>query len=78
MPYKVRKRKCKKSDGTHGTHVVSYVDKRGKHHSSCNSSEGGAKAQIAAIERSKHESVSVDELILLIQEEIEAYDFKDE
>ena len=38
MPYKIRKRKCRKSSGEHGNWVLSYIDKK------------GARGQIAAIE----------------------------
>jgi len=38
MPYKIRKRKCRKSSGKRGNWVLSYTDKK------------GARGQIAAIE----------------------------
>lgn len=50
MPYTIRKRKCKKSNGGSGSYVMSYVDKKGKRHSNCHSSKKSAQSQIAAIE----------------------------
>lgn len=50
MPYTIRKRKCKQSDGDRGGWVLSYVDKSGKKHRNCHTSRKKAKAQIAAIE----------------------------
>lgn|GEM_PF-4321035 len=50
MPYKIRKAKCKQSDGTPGNFVLSYTDKNGKDHSACHTSKKKAKGQIAAIE----------------------------
>ncbi len=50
MPYTVRKRKCKQSDGDSGNYVLSYTDKKGKKHSACHTSKKRAQGQIAAIE----------------------------
>ena len=50
MPYKIRKAKCKQSDGTPGSYVLSYKDKSGKNHRACHTSKKKAKGQIAAIE----------------------------
>jgi hypothetical protein len=50
MPYNIRKRKCKQSDGDHGGYTLSYVDNDGDRHSACHTSRKKAKAQIAAIE----------------------------
>ena len=50
MPYRIRKAKCKQSDGTPGTYVLSYKDKKGKRHRACHTSKKKAKGQIAAIE----------------------------
>lgn len=50
MPYKIRKAKCKQSDDTPGSYVLSYTDKRGKKHRACHTSKKKAKGQIAAIE----------------------------
>jgi hypothetical protein len=62
MPYNVRKRKCKQSDGDPGSWVMSYTDKKGKHHSHCHTSQAKAKGQIAAIERGKkNEESTVNE-----------------
>mgnify|MGYP003115735031 CR=1 FL=1 len=50
MPYKIRKQKCKQSDGDSGTYVLSYTDKKGKKHRACHTSKKKAQGQIAAIE----------------------------
>lgn len=50
MPYKIRKQKCKQSDGDSGNTVLSYTDKSGKKHRACHTSKKKAKGQIAAIE----------------------------
>jgi hypothetical protein len=50
VPYTIRKQKCKQSDGTAGSFVLSYTDKNGKDHRNCHTSKKKAKAQIAAIE----------------------------
>lgn len=50
MPYTIRKKKCKQSDGDSGTYVLSYTDKKGKKHNNCHTSKKKAQGQIAAIE----------------------------
>jgi len=50
MPYSIRKRKCKRSDGGSGSYTMTYTDKKGKHHSNCHRSKKSARAQIGAIE----------------------------
>jgi len=50
MPYKIRKAKCKQSDGGSGSYVLSYTDKKGKKHRACNTSKKKARGQIPAIE----------------------------
>ena len=50
MPYTIRKRKCKQTDGDVGSYVLSYTDKKGKKHSNCNTSRKKARGQISAIE----------------------------
>ena len=50
MPYTIRKRKCKQSDGDSGRYVLSYTDKKGKKHRACHTSRKKARGQIAAIE----------------------------
>lgn len=50
MPYTIRKRKCKQSDGDSGSYVLSYKDKKGKKHRACHTSRKKARGQIAAIE----------------------------
>jgi hypothetical protein len=50
MPYTIRKRKCKQTDGDAGSYVLSYTDKKGKKHSNCNTSRKKAQGQISAIE----------------------------
>ena len=54
MPYKIRKQKCKQSDGDAGSYVLSYTDNKGKKHSNCHTSRKKAKGQIAAIEAEGH------------------------
>ena len=53
MPYKIKKQKCKQSDGDSGNYVLSYTDKKGKRHSNCHTSRKKAQGQIAAIEGPK-------------------------
>ena len=48
MPYKIVKRKCKQSDGDHGSYVLSYTDKKGKKHRACHTSKKKMQGQIAA------------------------------
>jgi len=50
MPYKIRKQKCKQSDGDKGSYVLSYTDNKGKKHIACHTSRKKARGQIAAIE----------------------------
>ena len=50
MPYKIKKQKCKQSDGDAGDHVLSYTSKKGKKHTACHTSRKKAQGQIAAIE----------------------------
>ena len=50
MPYNKRKQKCKQSDGTPGSYVLSYTDKKGKKRSACHTSKKKMQGQIAAIE----------------------------
>jgi len=50
MPYTIRKRKCKQSDGDRGSYVMSYTDDKGKGHRNCHTSRKKARAQISAIE----------------------------
>jgi len=50
MPYKIRKQKCKQSDGDSGSYVLSYKDNKGKKHRACHTSRKKARGQIAAIE----------------------------
>ena len=50
MPYKIRKQKCKQSDGDAGNHVLSYTTKKGKKIRNCHTSKKKARGQIAAIE----------------------------
>jgi len=50
MPYTIRKRKCKQSDGDSGRFVLSYTDQKGKKHRACHTSKKKARGQIAAIE----------------------------
>ena len=67
MPYTIRKSKCKKSDGSHGSYVLSYTDKHGKKHRNCHTSRKKARGQIAAIEGPKE---SVDHLVDVVLEKI--------
>lgn len=73
MPYTIRKRKCKKSDGGSGKYVLSYTDKKGKKHRNCHTSRKRARGQIAAIEAEgiENESATLTELRNLIREFIE-------
>ena len=50
MPYKKRKQKCKQSDGTSGSYVLSYTTKKGEKRSACHTSKKNMQGQIAAIE----------------------------
>ena len=50
MPYKIRKQKCKQSDGDAGSYVLSYTTKKGEKRRACHTSKKKAQGQIAAIE----------------------------
>ena len=56
MPYKIKKQKCKQSDGDAGSHVLSYTSKKGKKHRACHTSKKKAQGQIAAIEGGPREA----------------------
>ena len=56
MPYKIRKQKCKQSDGDSGSYVLSYTSKKGKKYRACHTSKKKAQGQIAAIEGGPRES----------------------
>lgn len=58
MPYHKKKQVCTRSDGTKGSYVLSYTDKKGKKHRACHKSKKSAQGQIAAIEA--NESVDLD------------------
>ena len=49
MPYKIKKQKCKQSDGDSGSYTLSYTDKKGKKRKACHTSKKKARGQIAAI-----------------------------
>ena len=71
MPYTIRKRKCKQSDGDSGTYVLSYTDKKGKKHNNCHTSKKKAQGQIAAIEGPREmdeEDSNIAEIRALIRE----------
>jgi len=75
MPYTIRKRKCKQSDGDSGSYVLSYKDKKGKKHRACHTSRKKARGQIAAIEaegieRNETMKITLSNLKKIIQEEI--------
>lgn len=75
MPYTIRKRKCKQSDGDSGSYVLSYKDKKGKKHRACHTSRKKARGQIAAIEaegveRNETMRITLSNLRRVIQEEI--------
>jgi hypothetical protein len=78
MPYTIRKQSCKQSDGDKGTHVLSYIDKKGKKHRNCHTSKKKAQGQIAAIEAEGVEKevqgnatkITLSELRQIIREEI--------
>ena len=50
MPYRITKRDCTQSSGRKGGWVLSYTDKKGKHHSNCHTSKAGAESQRGGIE----------------------------
>lgn len=68
MPYDLKKKKCKQSDGDAGSWELSYTDKKGKHHKACHTSKKKAQGQIAAIETTdendSHEESKLVESIL--------------
>jgi hypothetical protein len=72
MPYNIRKKSCKQSDGDAGSFVLSYTDKSGKKHRACHTSRKKARGQIAAIEAESvtagDEALSLKELRLIIRE----------
>lgn len=73
MPYTIRKRKCKQSDGDSGSYVLSYKDKKGKKHRACHTSRKKARGQIAAIEaegveRNETMKISLSEIRSLIKQ----------
>ena len=71
MPYKIVKRKCKQSDGDHGSYVLSYTDKKGKKRRACHTSKKKMQGQIAAIEaESKVMKITREDLKQLIREEL--------
>jgi hypothetical protein len=74
MPYTVRKRKCKKSDGGSGSYVLSYTDKKGKKHSACHTSRKKARGQIAAIEA---EGVEMNDSLSELRELIREYSIEE-
>lgn len=69
MPYDIREKPCKKSDGTSGDWVKSYKPKKGKRKgqtvTSCHSTKTAAEKSIAAIEmgRGVKESHDAEESI---------------
>ena len=56
MPYNKRKQKCKQSDGTPGSYVLSYTTKKGEKRRACHTSKKKMQGQIAAIEAEADES----------------------
>lgn len=73
MPYKIRSRKCRQSDGSQGTHAVVKLKKDGEEQTSCHTSEDSAKGSIRA--RHANEAImriSESDLRRIIEEE--AYD----
>jgi len=71
MPYKKRKQKCKQADGTPGSYVLSYTDKKGKKRRACHTSKKKMQGQIAAIEaESKVMKITHEDLRQIIREEL--------
>ena len=75
MPYRKTKKKCKQSDGTSGSYVLSYTDKKGKRRRACHTSKKKMQGQIAAIEipresRDKIKKITKKDLRKIIIEEI--------
>ena len=50
MPYDIKKKSCKQSDGSAGSYVLSYTDRKGKKHNNCHTSKAKAQAQIGHID----------------------------
>ena len=50
VPYDIKKKSCKQSDGSSGSYVLSYTDKKGKKHNNCHTSKEKAQAQIGHID----------------------------
>lgn len=83
MPYDIKEKPCKKSDGTSGDWVKSYKPKKGKRKgqtvTSCHSTKADAEASIAAIEmgrrmkesNEKEEKMEMNELKQLIRHLVE-------
>lgn len=71
MPYKKRKQKCKQADGTPGSYVLSYTDKKGKKRRACHTSKKKMQGQIAAIE-AESKVVKITEFTIrkIIREEL--------
>ena len=70
MPYKIRSRKCRQSDGTQGTHAVVKLKDGSEEQTSCHTSEDSAEGSIRA--RHANEAImriSESELIRIIKEE---------
>lgn len=77
MPYNKRKQKCKQSDGTPGSYVLSYTTKKGEKRRACHTSQKKMQGQIAAIEAEADETSS-DQLTeralrLLIREALQSH-----
>mgnify|MGYP001216471513 CR=1 FL=1 len=71
MPYNKRKQKCKQADGTPGSYVLSYTDKKGKKRRACHTSKKKMQGQIAAIEaESKVMKITHEDLRQIIREEL--------
>ncbi len=72
MPYNIRKRKCKQSDGDSGSYVLSYTTKKGKKVNNCHTSKKNAQGQIAAIEgpREASDLESFDDIFEAVLERI--------
>ena len=66
MPYKIKKQKCKQSDGDSGSYVLSYTSTKGKKYNNCHTSKKKAQGQIAAIEgpREMDETDELEEALL--------------
>lgn len=63
MPYKIKKQKCKQSDGDSGSYVLSYTSTKGKKYNNCHTSKKKAQGQIAAIE-GPSEMDETDDMVL--------------